>query len=287
MIQQFFSFLVPRTGCKELILVLENELFLIPFAVLRSNQEGAEYLSERCSLLTVPSLQTLRQKSRMKNRTPQTNGIPQTTSTLVVGPRLPTAISESFGWSEPTANSASLQEAAMVSDILHAKALIASNATKDNVINEIVGAECVHFAAASLSWKMGAVVLSPGDMLDSPSHKRFYSNPNDNSGGTNQDVETEDEGNDSNNIDIPPLNDFLLTAEDVINLKLNAKLVVLSSYNSMEPISGDGIAKLSGCWLRAGVGSVLLSLWRVPETAAKILLRAFYSALLQGARASR
>lgn len=266
---------MPRTGYKELILVLEDELFLIPFAVLRSNQEGSEFLSERVNILTVPSLQTLRQKSRMKNRNQQTNG---TKNTLVVGPRGPNSLSE---WSEHQ-----LQEAAMVSDMLSAKALIASNATKENVINELPTVECVHFAA-SLSWKIGAVVLSPGDMLDSPPHKRYYTSNNENAGVTTE-IETEDEGNDmnTNNID-PPLNDFLLTADDVTSMKLNAKLVVLSSYNSMEPISGDGIAKLSGCWLKAGAGAVLLSLWRVPETAAKILLRAFYSALLQGAKASR
>lgn len=255
-------------------------MYLIPFAVLRSGQDGAEYLSERCSLLTVPSLQTLRQKSRMKTRTQPTttNG---TTSTLVVGPRIPVSLTESQGWTESTA---SLQEAAMVSDMLQAKTLVASNATKNNVITELATAECVHFAAA-LSWKVSGVVLSPGDMMETPSHKRFY--PNDREG--HNETETEDEGNDvnSNGVDIPPLNDFILTSDDINSVKLNAKLIVLSAYNSLESISGVGVANLASAWLRAGAGAVLLSLWPVPETAAKILLRAFYSALLQGARAAR
>lgn len=259
--------------------MLENELYLIPFAVLRSGQDGAEYLSERCSLLTVPSLQTLRQKSRIKTRALTTaNG---TTSTLVVGPRIPVSINEQQGWTE---SSVSLQEAAMVSDMLQAKTLIASNATKNNVLTELASYECVHFAAA-LNWKMSGVVLSPGDMLETPSHKRFY--PNDRE--VNNETETEDEGNDvnSNNVDIPPLNDLLLTADDINSVKLNAKLIVLSAHNSLESISGVSVANLASAWLRAGAGAVLLSLWPVPETAAKILLRAFYSALLQGARAAR
>lgn len=264
-----------------MILVLENELYLIPFAVLRSGQDGAEYLSERCSLLTVPSLQTLRQKSRMKNRNQSSNG---TTSALVVGPRIPHSLTESITWTE---SAASLQEAAMVSDMLQATLLQASNATKNSVLTELPTAECVHFAAA-LSWKMSGIVLNPGDMLDSPSHKRFYSNANEN-GGQNNEIDTEDEGNEmtGNNMDPPTLNDFLLTVDDINNVKLNAKLIVLSAHNSLEQINSVGVANLSDSWLRAGAGAILISLWPVPETAAKILLRAFYSALLQGVKAAR
>lgn len=264
-----------------MILVLENELYLIPFAVLRSGQDGAEYLSERCSLLTVPSLQTLRQKSRIKTRNQSANG---TASALVVGPRIPVSLTESTTWTE---SAASLQEAAMVSDMLQAKTLVASNATKNNVLTELSTAECVHFAAA-LSWKISGIVLNPGDMLDSSSHKRFYSGGNENA-VTNNELDTEDEGSEltGNNVDLPSLNDFILTVDDINNVKLNAKLVVLSAHNSLEQISSVGVASLSDSWLRAGAGAVLLSLWPVPETAAKILLRAFYSALLQGARAAR
>lgn len=113
-----------RSGHKDLILVLENELYLVPFAVLRSGQDDAEYLSERCSLLTVPSLHTLRQKSRLKSRTHLEN----INSALVVGgPRVPGTLFGSLGWTE---SAASVQEATMVADMLQAKALVASNATK-------------------------------------------------------------------------------------------------------------------------------------------------------------
>lgn len=39
--------------------------------------------------------------------------------------------------------------------------------------------------------------------------------------------------------------------------------------------------------MAAGAQAVLVSLWPVPDTATKILLRAFYSALLQGTRAAK
>lgn len=267
-------------GHKELILVLESELYLVPFAVLRSGHDNGEYLSERCSLLTVPSLQTLRQKSRFKSRDAPEN----LNSALVIGgPRIPTSLSETWGWSE---SPAALQEAAMVSDMLQAKALVSTNATKETVIAELPAAECVHFAT-NLSWKLGAVVLSPGDMLESSqSQKRFYSS---NVVGGNELTDNDEENSDhsTTHMEIPPLSDFMLSAADVSTLKLNAKLIVLSSYHSIEPISGVGVANLASSWLCAGAGAVLISLWPVPETAAKILLRAFYSALLQGARAAR
>lgn len=260
--------------------MLESELYLVPFAVLRSGHESGEYLSERCSILTVPSLQTLRQKN--KSRDPPEN----LNSALVVGgPRIPSALAESWGWSDlPTS---SLQEAAMVSDMLHAKALVSSMATKEGVMTELPQAECVHFAA-NVSWKLGAIVLSPGDMLEpqSQSQQRFYATH----AGKDLGSVDEDDTNDlaiGTTMEIPPLSDFMLSSADVLTMKLSAKLIVLSSYHSVEPISGYGVANLAASWLNAGAGAILISLWPVPETAAKILLRAFYSALLQGARAAR
>lgn len=247
---------------------------MVPFAVLRSGQDGAEYLSERCSLLTVPSLQTLRQKNRMKPR----GSLENINSALVIGgPRIPASVTESFGWVE---SPESLQEAAMVSEMLHAKALVSSGATKENVLAELPSAECAHFSS-NLCWKIGAVVLSPPDMLESQAQKRFYTN-------SVAEIDNDEDVNDSGNMaEVPPLSEFLLNTRDISNLKINAKLIVLSAYQSLEPPTGASVAKLATAWLNAGAGAVLLSLWPVPETASKILLRAFYSALLQGAKAAK
>lgn len=266
-------FIAPRGGYKDLTLVLDDSFYMVPFAVLRSAEDNSEYLSERCSLITVPSLQTLRQKSKVKPR----GSLENINSALVVGgPRIPPSITESFGWVE---SSESLQEAAMVSDMLHAKALLSLDATKENVLIELPSAECAHFST-NLCWKTGALVLSPSDVLDSQSQKRFYTN-------SSAETENEDDVNDSRNMEVPPLSEFLLNTKDISNMKLNAKLIVLSAYQSLESPSGASVANLATAWLNAGAGTVLLSLWPVPETASKILLRAFYSALLQGTKAAR
>lgn len=90
--------------------------------------------------------------------------------------------------------------------------------------------------------------------------------------------------------ELPPLSEFLLSAADVASLRLNARLVVISSSHTKDHqnwATSDGLVALVRALLAAGVQAVLISLWPVPDTATKILLRAFYSALLQGTRAAR
>ena len=88
----------------------------------------------------------------------------------------------------------------------------------------------------------------------------------------------------SSTMEMPSLSEFLLTASDLLNLHLSARLVVISSSHSHDHhgwATADGIVTLTRALLVAGAQCVLISLWPVPDTATKILLRAFYSALLQ------
>lgn len=85
-------------------------------------------------------------------------------------------------------------------------------------------------------------------------------------------------------MDMPSLSEFLLTASDLLNLHLSARLVVISSSHTRDHhgwATSDGIVSLTRALLAAGAQCVLICLWPVPDTATKILLRAFYSALLQ------
>ena len=88
----------------------------------------------------------------------------------------------------------------------------------------------------------------------------------------------------NHSFDGPPLTDYLLTAADILVMKLTAKLVVLSSGHSDDRagrINSDGVVGLTRAILAAGAQCVLFSLWPVPEAASKMFMKAFYTSLLQ------
>lgn len=121
-------------GRRELLLVLEGELYLVPFPILKPGGSGdsSEYLCERFSLLVVPSLTSLRSNQRsartVMTATSKTNtGTAESSnnmSALVIGnPLLPGSVTEQWGWGHiPHAE----QEAIMVADMLQAQALVAA-----------------------------------------------------------------------------------------------------------------------------------------------------------------
>lgn len=86
--------------------------------------------------------------------------------------------------------------------------------------------------------------------------------------------------NTSNNKQSDKNNDGLLTAEEILDLKLNAELVVLSACDTGRGrITGDGVIGLSRSLISAGVPSVLVSLWSVPDTPTAKLMTEFYKNL--------
>lgn len=71
-------------GRHELVLVLEGDLYLVPFPVLRSNEDDSEYLCERFSLLAIPNLSALIQNSSHTGKKKREEGTSKV-SALVVG----------------------------------------------------------------------------------------------------------------------------------------------------------------------------------------------------------
>jgi tetratricopeptide (TPR) repeat protein len=74
--------------------------------------------------------------------------------------------------------------------------------------------------------------------------------------------------------------DGFLTAGEVLRLKLNADLVVLSACDTGRgKISGDGVVGLSRSFIAAGASSVVVSLWAVPDAPTAALMTEFYRIL--------
>ncbi len=77
--------------------------------------------------------------------------------------------------------------------------------------------------------------------------------------------------------------DGMLTAQEILDMPLNAALVVLSTCDTGRGrITGDGVVGLSRSFLGAGAASVMVSLWQVPDDATSLLMKSFYDQRSQG-----
>ena len=77
--------------------------------------------------------------------------------------------------------------------------------------------------------------------------------------------------------------DGLLTASEILELELNAELVVLSACDTGRGnITGDGVIGLSRSLITAGTPSVVVSLWSVPDAPTASLMTEFYGHLEAG-----
>jgi CHAT domain-containing protein/predicted negative regulator of RcsB-dependent stress response len=77
-------------------------------------------------------------------------------------------------------------------------------------------------------------------------------------------------------------NDGFLTADEIFNLRLKANLAVLSACDTGRGrITGDGVIGLSRSFMSAGVPSVVVSLWAVPDQPTRFLMTDFYRHLRQ------
>ena len=294
---------LPEGG--ELMLVLEGDLYLVPFSMLRGSN-NPEYLCERFSLIMAPSISSIksgRQNSNLNNKSNKDGTEEEKTNALVIGnPKLPSSVIDQWGWNDiPQAG----QEAETVSEIFQTSPMTGERATKADIMDRLSEAECIHFAC-HVSWKLSAIVLSPGDFVESKSSEACPSVTTTTTATTtlakskyslHNETIHEEEGMDehelksedgSSTLDMPALAEFLLTAADILRLKLSAKLVVISScYDKDERVTSQGLVSLTRALLAAGAQCVLVSLWPVPEQAVKLTMKALYSSLLQGARVSR
>ncbi|HIK30993.1 MAG TPA: CHAT domain-containing protein [Oscillatoriales cyanobacterium M59_W2019_021] len=78
-------------------------------------------------------------------------------------------------------------------------------------------------------------------------------------------------------------NDGFLTAQEILSMNLNADLMVLSACDTGRgKITGDGVVGLSRSLVTAGVSSLVVSLWQVPDASTADLMTHFYNNLQQG-----
>jgi CHAT domain-containing protein len=234
--------LLPTDPEAHVIFIPQNELFLVPFPALQD--ANGKYLIEKHTILTAPAIQVL-DLTRKQQRTRQMlNG--DTGNSLVVGnPTMPTvSLVPGDTPQQLTPLPHAEKEAQEIARLLQTTAITGNKANKAAIVQQMTNARLIHLATHGLlddQYGMGsAIALAPS---------------------------TTDNG--------------LLTAEEIFQLHLSAELVVLSACNTgMGRITGDGVIGLSRCLISAGVPSVIVSLWSVPDAPTADLMREFYQNFL-------
>jgi CHAT domain-containing protein len=83
--------------------------------------------------------------------------------------------------------------------------------------------------------------------------------------------------------DPPGGEDGRLTLAEIFDSQLTAQLAVLSACDTGNgAISGEGTIGLARAFLKAGVPTVVASLWKVPDRPTALLMEEFYRHLLAG-----
>jgi len=80
------------------------------------------------------------------------------------------------------------------------------------------------------------------------------------------------------------INDGFLNTQEIYNMKLNAKIAVLSACNtgSGKMQTGEGVMSMARAFLYAGCPSILMTLWEVEDKSSAQLVLDFYRNLFKG-----
>ncbi|MBD2091274.1 CHAT domain-containing protein [Microcoleus sp. FACHB-1515] len=234
---------LPTNQNDRVIFIPQGELFLVPFPALMNAQ--GRYLIQDHTILTAPSIQVLDLTRQMQPRRDRD-------AVLVVGnPVMPDV------WNPETAEREQLSslpgaetEAEAIAHLFRTEPLLWNQATETEVKRQMQTAAIVHLATHGLleygDPQESGVLDAPGAIALSPS--------------------AQDDG--------------LLTSAELYSMNLTADLVVLSACDTGRGrITGDGVVGLSRSLMRAGVPSILVSLWKVPDAPTAELMIEFYQNL--------
>ena len=211
--------------------------------------QNSRYLSETLRIRLAPSLTSLSLLAECPEERHSTSGALLVGDPWIETVRLKSGEQLKRYFQLPGAE----DEVKMIGQILNVEPLTGKNATKEKVLSRLNSVSLVHIAAHG-SAERGEILLSPNLGCSEP----------------------------------PEEKDFLLTMTDVLNAKLDAKLVVLSCCHSGRgKIKAEGVVGIARAFLGAGARSVIASLWAIDDEATLTFMRHFYEHLVKGQSASK
>ena len=144
-------------------------------------------------------------------------------------------------------------EAEMIARLLpESHLLIGEQATRQAVLQRLPSVSLVHIAAHGDAGR-GEIALSPPDSTMGTPHEA----------------------------------DYLLSMTNISQVRLSAKLVVLSCcHTARGQIKTEGVVGIARAFLGSGARSVLVALWALQDEATEQFMRRFYENLVQGESAS-
>ena len=229
--------LLPKDDKTRIVFLPQSMLFLVPFAALIDPQD--KFLIDNHTVQIAPAIQVLDLTHQVRQQLKKVN-----LQVLIVGnPTMP-----SLG--NPPVQLQSLlgaeREAREIAALLNTTFLTGDKATKVEVVKKMKNARFIHLATHGLLEE-----YRKGDILGAIAFAPSLSN-----GKTD---------------------DGFLTASEIITMQLNAEMVVLSACKTGQgTLTGDGVIGLSRSLITAGVPSVVVSLWSVPDDPTALLMTTFY-----------
>ncbi|MDX2099831.1 MAG: CHAT domain-containing tetratricopeptide repeat protein, partial [Leptolyngbyaceae cyanobacterium bins.59] len=239
--------LLPSDPTARVIFIPQRSLFMVPFAALQDSK--GKYLIEQHTILTAPSVQVLALTHQQRQQRGATQLSLKGNDVLLVGnPTMPSIRPNLVDQARVLSSlPGAEQEVKSIAELLGAEALIGNQATKATVVSRMIKARLIHLATHGLLEDFKRVGV-PGAIALAPSDR----------------------------------DDGMLNASEILDLPLIADLVVLSACDTGRGrITGDGVIGLSRSLLTAGVPSVIVSLWKVPDAPTATLMTEFYKNLLQ------
>ena len=234
-----------------IMIIIPNDLLLVPFSLLKDSPD-TKFLAEKYRIRTASSL-CLAAKGGVTRRGKPTE--------------------EPFRDLIVNGNEAALkEELASMKKLLGADVIVVSDGEKNELKSKLSSANIIHFATR-ITWSGSSLILSDEDV-----GRLLTASPN-----SEPDFEALDS---PSRMSCPSMPDVCLTAEEVSNLDLHAKLVIFAVSQIIQhddAVASDKLNTIIDAFLLAGADAVLVSHWPIPSAASKHFFTTFFQKFNDGA----